>query len=208
MSPVRPGLAIVGTVLLVLALATLVLVAFSPVGTHEVQRVWTVPTGTLPAQGTEDALLQGSNSSSGSLTVTWSASIPTSVRLYSSPGCRSAAGPCSLSDLVHTWPAATNGSWTMSGSLVFPFLVIWNTSSPTTGTFGLTAVALVSTPEPAPIWQSAIVLAAAAALGVIGAIAVFLGLFLRGGAFAGPAPLVSRSADDASEIAGPPRPKG
>jgi hypothetical protein len=43
--------------------------------------------------------------------------------------------------------------------------------------------------------------AAAGALGVIGAVALFLGLFLRGGVYRGPRPLTSRSADDAAAIA-------
>jgi hypothetical protein len=201
---VRPGLALAGSVLLVLALAALVLVTLSPPGAREVQRVWTVPTGTLPASGSENALLQGTNSSSAVVTVTWSATVPTSVRIYSAPGCRSAAG-CTLSSPIRSWTSGLSGNWTFAGALILPYVVIWNTSSATSGTFGLTAVASVSTPIPAPVWQTVIVDGAGIALAVIGAVALFLGLFLRGGAFRGPAPLVSRSADDAEDIARAPR---
>ncbi len=58
-----------------------------------------------------------------------------------------------------------------------------------------------------PLWTALLVDAVAVALGAVGAVALFLGLFLRGGVFRGPPPMVSRSAEDAEEIAGgsPPR---
>jgi hypothetical protein len=202
----RPGLALVGAVLLVLALAALVLVTFNSTGDRAVQRVWTIPTGSLPANGTEFALLQGTNVSSGQLSVSWSGSLPASVRLYEVPGCRAAATACIQGPPIHAWPAAQSGNWSTSGPLVFPFLVVWNTSSPVPGNWGLTAVESVTTPVTPAIWQTAVLYATGAALAVIGAVALFLGLFLRAGAYARSAPLVSRSADDVEQIAGPPRP--
>jgi hypothetical protein len=203
---VRPGLALVGTVLLVLALAAVVLVTFNSEGEHTVQQVWTIPNGSLPGNGTEFALLQGANVSSGELTVSWEGSVPTGVRLYEAPGCRIAAPTCIQGPAAHTWPASRAGTWSTSGALVFPYLVVWNTSSPVPGSWGFTAVESVTTSLAPAFWEEAVLYATAAALAIVGAMALFLGLFLRGGAFAGPARLVSRSADDVREIAGPPRP--
>jgi hypothetical protein len=167
--------------------------------------VWTVPTGSLPPDTPEYALLQGSNSSSGAMTISWSGSVTTSVRVYEAPGCRAASLACAQGAPIHSWSVALSGSWSSNGPLVFPYLVIWNTTDPNGGTWGLTAVETQTTSIPTALWQTAVIDAAGAALAVIGAVALFLGLFLRGGAFSGPAPIVSRSADDVEEIAGPPR---
>lgn len=202
----RPGLALLGAVLLVLALAAVVLVTFSPAGARVTQSVWTIPPEGLLPGATNFALLPGSNTTQGTITLTWSASIPTSVRLYESPGCRAASLSCAQGTPARAWSAVRSGNWSTSGNLVFPFLVVWNTSAPLGGSWGLTAVETVTTSLAPPIWQTLVIDAAGAALAIVGAVALFLGLFLRGGAFAGPAPLVSRSAEDAEEIAGGPRP--
>ena len=204
----RPGLALLGAILLTLALAAVVLVTYNSAGDRAVQRVWTIPTGTLPANGSEIALLQGSNASSGTLSVSWSGSVPTTVRLYEVPGCREASVACVRGPPADTWTGVGESNWSTSGPLVFPYLVVWNTSSAVPGSWGLTAVESVTTSLAPPVWQSIVLYATGAALGIVGAVALFLGLFLRSGAFSGPAPLVSRSADDVEQVAGPPRPPG
>ena len=202
----RPGLVVIGTLLLVLAVAAVSVVMLTPPGTHETRNVWTVPTAELLAGATNFALLPGDNTSDAELSVSWSGTVPTEVRLFEVPGCAAPSLSCARGTPAHAWSAALSGNWSERGSLVFPFLVVWNTSAPTAGTWGLTAVESISTPVSTGLWSTLVIDAASAALGVVGAVAVFLGLFLRGGAYRGPAPMVSRSAEDVHEIAGPPRP--
>ena len=204
----RPGLVVVGTLLLVLAVAAVSVVMLTPPGTRETRNVWTVPTEELIAGATNFALFPGSNASDADLSVSWSGTVPTAVRFYEAPGCAAPSLTCARGTPAHAWPAALSGNWSEHGSLVLPFLVVWNTSAPTAGTWGLTAVESISTPVSPGLWSTVVIDAASAALGVVGAVALFLGLFLRGGAFRGPAPLVSRSAEDVTEIAAPPRPPG
>ncbi len=202
----RPGLAFTGAALLVLAVAALVVVTFVPGGTHQVQDVSTIPSELLSPNATNYALLTGANTSQGSYTLTWTSTVPAEVRLYEVPGCRAASLDCVRGDPAGTWSGTEGGTWTDSGALGFPYLVVWNSSASVPGAWGLSAVETVSSPIASPWWQMFVIDAAGGALAVVGAVALFLGLFLRGGAFRGPAPLVSRSAEDAESIAGPPPP--
>ncbi|MCI4360171.1 MAG: hypothetical protein L3J91_00545 [Thermoplasmata archaeon] len=201
---VRPGLALVGTLLLGLAVAALLVTTFGSNGTQDTQRVWTIPTAAFVADSPEYALISGSNQSGGSLSFTWTGSVTTSVSLFSAPGCRTATPSCARGPSLHMWSGTASGSWSTSGALVFPFLVEWNITGAAQGTWGLTAVESVSQPIATPWWQMVVIDAAGAALAVVGSVALFLGLFLRGSVYRTPAPVVSKSADDVEMIAGRP----
>ncbi|MCI4340507.1 MAG: hypothetical protein L3K06_04930 [Thermoplasmata archaeon] len=204
----RPGLVIVGALLLVLAVAAIGVVTFAPNGTHEVRNSLAIPVQDLLPNATNFALLTGANASDGTFSISWSSTIPSDVALFQAPGCRSAALACASGPAVQVWTQSHGGNWSVSGSLGFPYLILWNTSSPIAGTWGLTGTETTTTSLTPGVFQTLVIDLAGGALAVVGAVAVFLGLFLRGGAYLGAAPIVSRSAEDVETVArapGPPK---
>jgi hypothetical protein len=107
---------------------------------------------------------------------------------------------------VATWLGVSSGQWSVSGGLRFPYLIVWNESSSTSGNFTASGVESTEVAVPPNVVDALLVDGSAAALSTIGAVAVFLGLFLRPGVYRVPAPLVSRSADDVQDLAEPPQP--
>lgn len=201
----RPGLVAVGTVLVVLAVGAVAVVTLVPSGTHVTQNTVHIPPTGTGANETQTALLPGTTATEATFSVSWQSSVPTQVWLYSVPGCTRASLACATGSAVEHWSAATAGNWTSDSDLVFPYLVVWNTSSPTPGVWQLSAAETVTTSLALPLWETVVIIAAGAALALVGGVAVFLGLFLRGGVYQGPAPVVSRSAEDAEPVArGPP----
>ncbi len=204
---VRPGLVVVGGLLIVLAVAAIAVVTFTPGGTNQTSTAITIPVHDLLPNATNFALIPGTNASAAIFSLTWTATIPTDVRLYDAPGCRAAALSCATGPPVRAWSAELGGTWSTSGDVGFPYLIEWNTSAPGVGTWGLTGSESISTPMHTGLLESLVIYAAGGALAIVGAVALFLGLFLRGGVYQSTAPMVSRSADDAVEVArdaGPP----
>ena len=203
----RPGLVVIGTLLLVLGLAAIGVVALVPAGTHESRNAITIPTQFLAPNVTNYALLPGTDTSDGTFSISWTATVPTYVRLYATAGCQTASPACASGAPIRSWTASLQGNWSISGDLGFPYLIAWNSSGPGAGSWGLTGLESVTTTLTTGFAQAVVIYLAGGALAAVGGVALFLGLFLRGGAYLGPAPPVSRSAEDAAGIAGVPPPR-
>jgi len=149
------------------------------------------------------ALLSMTNASEGSLKIIWFATAPSTVQLYLAIGCNNESGTgCNLGTPLGSWRNQTTGSWNTTGPLVFPYLMAVRTESANGGSFSASAsetISAMSTPLPA--LTQLFIDAAAATLLILGSIAVFLALFLRGGVYRENESLVSRSAEDAEAIA-------
>jgi hypothetical protein len=198
----RTGLVLVGTALALLGAVTVATAvsynAPTPV-THEstTQSSWTVPA--LGRMTTPE--LWGLN---GSFAVSWTASsvldvVLTGTHCPSQPPCDTAP--------VANWTAQAAGNWQSSGMPAYPYQLAFSNPNHASAAVALTAHSTITTPVPATdVWVPVLSTVAGGVVLAIGAMALFLGLFLRRGVYAVRPPLVSQHADDAETIAGPPPP--
>jgi hypothetical protein len=126
-----------------------------------------------------------------SLNVSWGTSAPCGVGLQCSPPPQP----------LGVWSDRNNGTWSYAGRLAGPLYLQWYNPGRGGGSIGFTLRQTVTSPSAFPGLGPLLVDASLGILAVIGALALFLGAFLRGGVYRGPAPLVSRGADDAELIA-------
>lgn len=201
----RPGLVTVGVLLAILAAGMLLVVNLAP-STSQNRDWFTLPPQPLRANATTAVLIQGTATADGTLTLHWSATVGAKVALYRAPGCAVATPACAVGPPLVAWASNLSGVWSAQGALAFPYLLDWVSAGNATGAFS--ADALEESPGAPSLasFGSLLIDGGAAVLGVIAAVALFLGLFLRGGVYGEAPPIVSRSADDAAEIARGPRP--
>jgi hypothetical protein len=198
---VRPGLVMLGVAFVVIGVGSIA--AVNLLMTTTTQVVPANGSGPLPAHRSIDFLLGGPTLSSGVFTIRWYASGPVSVVL-SAARCDAKGGNCTALDPLVRWDASVLGHWTTQGSLRYPMVLVLTNPGTTTVDFGFSASGTATTTT----GQSTLVLgfvdAAGGALTAVGAVAIFLGFFLRPHPYEAPPPPVSRSADDVSRIAEPP----
>jgi len=201
---VRPGLVTVGVVFLVLAGGALVTVNLLPAASAPQQDQFTLAPTEVAPDGAGATSIPGTASSGAVLTVAWRTPGPLSVDLFPAGRCPSGSRTCNPAGAVATWSGLAGSRWSINGPEQFPYELVWASNSSVPMNFTATATETWNSTATSPIWTAVIVDAVAVALGAVGAVAVFLGLFLRGGVYRGPAPVVSRSAEDVEEIAGRP----
>lgn len=197
----RTGLVAVGVGFLVLAAGALITVNTLPRGT-QVQDSFTVATSSVDPHGTGAALVTGTNVSSGRLAMQWTVSASMNVSLYEAPDCRSVTAACASGVPRFSWNGTGADQWSASGSFTFPYVVVWHSRSNSTSTFSASGVESWTASASVDLVSMLFVDGVAIALGAVGAVATFLGLFLRQGVYRGPAPVVSRSADDLDDLVG------
>lgn len=200
---VRPGLVAVGVGFVVLgagAIAAFLLVPQRSVTSDDATLIGPVPTP--PGATPHAAVITGTNTSDGSFTVHWRSTAPTVVDVYDISTCRTPSTQCALATPLAAWNATGSGMWEGSGTLAFPVLLVWSVPGNASGTFQATSDEQWTVRASIPMLTLVLVYGSGGALAIVGGLALFLGLFLRGGVYrtAGPA-LISRSADDAEEIA-------
>jgi hypothetical protein len=192
-SPVRPWLVVIGAALLVIGVGSFALLLSLPSTT---QTTITTFTGNVDSQGGESLPLWMQNTSQGTLRLAWSASGPLSFSLYHPKDC-SQFPDCPTGSAIAAWTAQTSGSWSTSGSLVFPFLLnVSNTGGNAASFRASFSESFVVHAAGIPAVTELFIYTGGAILTVIGALAVFLGIFLRGGVYQGPAPIHPRTASD------------
>jgi hypothetical protein len=194
---VRPWLVGIGAALVVVGVGTFALLLSLPPTT-----LTTITTfqGEVGPQTFNEFPLWMENSSQGSLALSWTSALPLTLDLYHPTDC-SRFPSCPLGSPVMTWTAMVSGYWTNSGSLSFPYLL--NVSNPESASASFRAAFTESFTVHnglIPPVTELFVYTGGAILTVIGALAVFLGLFLRGGVYRGPPPIVSRTADDLEDL--------
>jgi hypothetical protein len=182
---VRPGLVAVGVAFLVLGGATLSAVHLFPQGPPADQQTTVVQPVFVNSHGGGQQRLTGVNTSSGSFRVHWTSTTPLSVALYDAPGC-APTGACALTQPIETWPANTSGNATLLGALAYPFVLLWSNPGASPGSFAADAVETYHPDGGLPTLATLLIDGTAGTLVVVGAVGLFLGLFLRGGVYSRP----------------------
>ncbi|MCI4324569.1 MAG: hypothetical protein L3K00_01595 [Thermoplasmata archaeon] len=191
----RPWLVILGAAFLVVGAGALGALLLTPPASVTQEATSQLDGQFTPGGSVASFVVPAANASQGTLVVHWSASAPVSVRLVLP--CPSGATGCAAQTLA-TWPSNSSGSTTVSGSLHWEYVLTWGAPAGQSATFSFSTSAKWTVTPPRPIADT-IAEVASGLLTAVGAVALFLGLFLRGG-FQRPPPLVSQGAEDAEAI--------
>jgi hypothetical protein len=203
---VRPGLVVVGIAFIAVAAASAGVALLLPPAPGNLEVSTQVPGIALEPGEAHGVLLAGTNSSDGSFSVSWQSSSPVSSSLYEGAGCGAVGPGCARTDLVASWPANSSGHFGQSGSMVFPYLLVLTDTGGAEVTAQVSAVSHASVPATTSMLALVLPLVSAVALGLVGAVGLFFGLFLRPNVYRAPRRLVSQHADDAAGIADSYRP--
>lgn len=176
----RPGLVLVGAALVVLGSSAAVAISVLPPSTTSTGYTYQLSLYSAANQ-TRATLVPGEGGNSASLLINWSATAAFSVELYPTGQCPVAAPSCATGPALASWPGNLSGTQTLHGALSYPYLLVWTASPASGGLFAISCQSQVSVTTPLPGVVSVVVYASAAVLVVLGAVAAFLGLFLRGG---------------------------
>jgi hypothetical protein len=200
---VRPWLVVIGTALLLVGAGIFALLLALPPTS---QTTITTFQGDIGGSDGVSIPLWIHNTSQGKLQLSWSSDAPLSVDLYHPDYCPQFPS-CSLGDPLVSWTSEVSESWSMSGPLTFPYLLNLSNSGGTPVSFhvAFTENYTVHSGVIPPVTEL-FIYTGGAILIVIGALGVFLGLFLRGGVYQGPAPVTPRTAEDIDQLypSGPP----
>jgi hypothetical protein len=193
----RPWLVILGVAFVLIGLGAIAALALTPSPSVSQQATSQLNGQLTPGGSSASSVVPASNATHGTVTVRWSSSEPLTVRLLFL--CPSGSTGCD-NLTVAAWPSNSSGSATFSGLLHWQYVLSWQTPVGTSATFSFSARATWTVALPPPA-ANGIAEVACGLLAAVGAVALFLGLFLRGG-FRRPPPLVSQGADDAETIGG------
>jgi hypothetical protein len=154
------------------------------------------PTVVSP-NSTDSESFYGPNASHVQFTLYWSADRPVRVTLAETMGCvGSGCGQLTLA----VWPSNQTGRWTTSQRLQYPVTVTFLNMGTDPAAISGAARSVTNAPFPFPWLALVAVGVSAAALFVLGGLALFLGLFLRHDPYGPRPPVVSQSAEDVEEI--------
>jgi hypothetical protein len=199
---VRPWLVVVGVVFLTLAGGTLAILFLGGDG-NPTTVVTPYAPFSLGPNVSQSLTLDGSNGSSEQFSLVWHSSAPIIVSLLEPQAC---SGNCSQGRVLFSWPSNLSGAWSGTGPFHYPLQCLVRNTATHSSTVSLTGRAVASTPTHFGLEVEVILGSGAAGLFLVGGLAIFLGLFLRGDPYGPRPPLVSQSADDVEEIAEEPPP--
>lgn len=201
----RPWLVVVGVVFLTLGAGSVAALYFGGQGTITTTRVPPLSFA-LGSNASDTLTLEGENGSSEQFHLSWHSSVPINVVLESPQGCAGPSGPCWPTTTLASWPDSPSGGWNGSGPFHYPLLCLMLNHHSTAANVSITGAASAQTPFHENLAFEVILGASAAALFVVGGLAVFLGVFLAEDPY-GPSPsLVSQSAEDVEELTRDPDP--
>lgn len=190
----------VGLAFLLLAaggLAALFLIPIPPPTVTDTSSTsWSAPPG-----ASNSTVLTGESTFTGSVNVEWQSALPLTVAIYGSQGCLPGTAGCGPWHALATFTAQPSGNWSAAGTLHFPLLFAWTNPGRAAGPVLVTTTATQTGSASLSPLSEVFLGLGVGALGFVGGVALFLGLFLRGGVYRGRPPLVSRRAEDAEMIA-------
>ncbi|MGP8071632.1 MAG: hypothetical protein ACLPZM_00670 [Thermoplasmata archaeon] len=194
----RTGLVVIGLALAIVGAGVTLSGFLAPVGTDSMHaRLNSISAPNIQFNETRLPVIWMTNTSSGSLELSWSATYNLAVSVYQAVRCSTGSGFCTSGAAFVTWSSNTSGTWNRTGALSFPYLLSIHNSAQTIATLRATlAESFTVGPSSLPTWAMIIILAGGVTLVAIGALAVFLGLFLRPGVYSGPEPITPRYAHE------------
>ncbi|MGC2289464.1 MAG: hypothetical protein WA688_06365 [Thermoplasmata archaeon] len=202
----RPWLVVVGIVFLTLALGTGATIYFA--GQGNPSRT-TSPFGltlVVPSNESESVNPPGSNGTGEQFSFAWQSTGLLQVTLESPAGCTRPSGPCWNTSILAAWKANTSGTWAGSGPFHYPLQCLFTNAETDSPTVTLKSSASSTHPTPLSLPVEIVLGAGAGGLFAVGALAIFLGLFLRGDPYGPEAPVISRSPDDLEDLSRDPPP--
>lgn len=204
----RPGLIAVG-VAFALVGAGVILGILYPGNNPTLQRSGSADVAGLSGGNWRSFLLPATASNPATLTLSWSASSPANVSWYEARTCSTPPGTCIIAPALRLWIANVSGHWSATGD-AGALYELWvyaagghNVSLNFTATFTEQYHAGKLTLPPIPF---AITMVGGSLLAGIGAVALYLGLFLPTGVY-GPfdAPPPDEGPDGSDDGPGPGR---
>ena len=199
----RGGLFVAGVAIAVIGAGLMVSLFFLP-GTPTDTRSSSDTIAGLGANSTETWTIAEQPALSGTLTLSWTASAPVTVYLYKTATCGGGTGVCPVSPALSASYGNLTGHWSLSAGVVGTAYLLSVSNfgtAPLSFSGTLTETYSVPTPSQAiPAW--ALILLGGLVLLGIGAIAVFLGLFLPSGVYQPPGPGLERYDDGADDSMG------
>ncbi len=180
----RPGLVAVGAAFALVGAGVIVAVLWAP-DAPMVSRTHSAVVDSLAPGDWRQFTLSAVTSSSAELSVRWTASHPVVVDLYYLFSCtNSSTGWCPPFSPIVSWFGNTSGNWTYNGSVVAYYLLYVQGASNLSANFSSTFTEHYRpntlTLEPLPL---AMVLAGGSLLTGVGAVGIYLGLFLPTGVY-------------------------
>ncbi|MGA8537346.1 MAG: hypothetical protein WB789_08145 [Thermoplasmata archaeon] len=189
----RTGLVVIGVALAVVG-AGLTLSAFFEPGAPSLTQVNPLAAPNLQPGQPRTMLVWLENTSSGTLALNWVSSSDVNVSVYRATSCGFVTSGthvlyCPDGPALATWPSASSGHWNISGQISFPLLLnLENLGSKVVTVNAVFDEVWASTSPSVPTWIFLSTLAGGIACISLGAVAIFLGLFLRGGVYSNAPP--------------------
>jgi len=196
---VRLGLLVVGVVIGTVGAGVIASMFVLPGPTTHTQ-LGSVTVPRLGPAESETAFIYGTDVGSGTLAVAWTSTSVVSVELYRTVPCGTPAGVCATGAAIARWNSTESGRWSQTGSLSFPVIFTVQDVGQVMVTLEGTIVEMYSTGG-LPAWAFLSFIAGGGVLIGIGALAVFFGLFLRGGVYSEPTAPELEYPDDFDETA-------
>ena len=192
----RTGLIVIGLALAIVGAGVTLSGFLAPGGTPSTTaRLNSISAPNIVPNQTRVAVISMTNTSSGSLELSWSSTRNLTVTVYQGVRCTGASGYCVSGPALVAWASNTSGTWNRTGPLAFPYLLsMFNSALVNITLRGTLAESFTTGTNSLPTWAVAIILAGGLILLAIGALAVFLGLFLRTGVYSEPEPVLPRYA--------------
>jgi hypothetical protein len=180
---VRTGLLVVGAAIALVGVGVLV-ASLSLTSGGTLTRLDTVSLPVVPGHSSSTQLLGGENQSSATLVLTWTSSQYLQVEVYTPGPCPHTSGVCPNGPPVASW-WSDGGRWSVQGPASFPLIVNVTNPNSTSSSFSMTLLETAVPGTSNPGWLQYLPLVGAVVLFAIGGLAVFLGIFLRGGVYGG-----------------------
>jgi hypothetical protein len=202
---VRTGLLAVGLALALVGAGVTLSGFLIPTGHSTTEaRLNTISAPNIAYEQTRVGLIWMTNTSSGTLAFSWSATHAITVAIYQGVPCSSGAHYCASGAPMVDWPSNSSGAWNRSGGMTFPFLLSMQNVQVTNATLrGTLAESFVIDTPTLPTWAVFTILAGGVLLVAMGGVAVFLGLFLRSGVYSRPESVPPRYAHELDRVDDP-----
>jgi hypothetical protein len=182
---VRPGLVAVGAVFALVGAAVIVGLVY-PGDNPTVERGASDRVADLPGGEWRSIVVTAVASSPASVMFNWTASGLVNVTWYAAYNCTPAPHTCIVLPALQSWFASTSGHWAVSGTAysVYEFEVVSSGSITSVTNFSATFTEQYRVSERSlPMIPFIVTMAGGSLLAGVGAVALYLGLFLPSGVY-------------------------